>query len=57
MLTDWTDENPARVFAKLKKRSDYYNFNQRTVGDFVGTFAHTASRRHSPIAGCGARCA
>ena len=33
MLTDWTDENPARVFAKLKKRSDYYNFNQRTVGD------------------------
>ena len=34
MLTDWTDENPARVFAKLKKRSDYYNFNQRTVGDF-----------------------
>ena len=35
MLTDWTDENPARVFAKLKKRSDYYNFKQRTVGDFV----------------------
>ena len=34
MLTDWTDENPQRVFAKLKKRSDYYNFNQRTVGDF-----------------------
>ena len=21
MLTDWTDENPARMFAKLKKRS------------------------------------
>jgi CopA family copper-resistance protein len=34
MLTDWTDEDPKRVFAKLKKRSDYYNFNQRTVGDF-----------------------
>jgi CopA family copper-resistance protein len=34
MLTDWTDEDPARVFAKLKKRSDYYNFRQRTVGDF-----------------------
>ncbi|MEQ1908104.1 MAG: copper resistance system multicopper oxidase [Vicinamibacterales bacterium] len=34
MLTDWTDESPARVFAKLKKRSDYYNFRQRTVGDF-----------------------
>jgi CopA family copper-resistance protein len=35
LLTDWTDEDPARVFAKLKKRSDYYNFNQRTVGDFL----------------------
>jgi CopA family copper-resistance protein len=35
MLSDWTDENPERVLAKLKKRSDYYNFNQRTVGDFV----------------------
>ena len=34
MLTDWTDEDPARVFAKLKKQSDYYNRNQRTVGDF-----------------------
>jgi len=36
MLTDWTDESPERVFAKLKKRSDYYNANQRTVGDFLG---------------------
>ena len=34
MLTDWTDESPERVFAKLKKQSDYYNFNQRTLGDF-----------------------
>jgi len=34
LLSDWTDENPERVFAKLKKRSDYYNFRQRTVGDF-----------------------
>ena len=34
MLTDWTDEDPKRVFAKLKKRSDYYNYRQRTVGDF-----------------------
>jgi CopA family copper-resistance protein len=34
MLSDWTDEDPRRVFAKLKKQADYYNFNQRTVGDF-----------------------
>jgi CopA family copper-resistance protein len=35
MLTDWTDETPERVFAKLKKQSDYYNFNQRDLGDFA----------------------
>lgn len=35
MLSDWTDESPDRVFANLKKRSDYYNFNKRTAGDFV----------------------
>jgi CopA family copper-resistance protein len=33
MLSDWTDENPARVFAKLKKMSHYYNFRQRTLVD------------------------
>ena len=27
--------NPDRVFAKLKKQAHYYNFNRRTVGDFV----------------------
>ncbi len=35
LLSDWTDENPGRVFAKLKKQSDYYNFHKRTVGDFI----------------------
>jgi CopA family copper-resistance protein len=35
MLSDWTDEDPARVIAKLKKQSDYYNFHKRTLGDFV----------------------
>ncbi|QEY61914.1 copper resistance system multicopper oxidase [Metapseudomonas lalkuanensis] len=35
MLSDWTDENPARVMAKLKKQSDYYNQHKRTVGDFI----------------------
>jgi CopA family copper-resistance protein len=34
LLTDWTDEDPERLFARLKKKSDYYNFRQRTVGDF-----------------------
>ncbi|WP_342245444.1 copper resistance system multicopper oxidase [Pseudomonas sp. OTU5201] len=35
MLSDWTDEDPARVMAKLKKQSDYYNQSKRTVGDFI----------------------
>ena len=34
-LSDWTDENPKKVFRKLKVMGDYYNFNQRTVGDFI----------------------
>jgi len=35
LLSDWTDENPDRVFAKLKKQSDYYNSRRPTVGDFL----------------------
>ena len=34
VLSDWTDEDPQRVFSKLKKQSNYYNYRQRTVGDF-----------------------
>jgi len=34
-LADWTDEDPTRVYGKLKKLSHYYNFNERTVGDLV----------------------
>ncbi len=33
-LSDWTDEDPMRVFDKLKNQSDYYNFNQPTAVDF-----------------------
>ena len=33
-LSDWTFENPHRVFSTLKKQADYYNFQQRTIGDF-----------------------
>ena len=35
VLNDWTFEDPARIFDKLKKMPDYYNFRQRTLGDFV----------------------
>src|SRR3990172_7811320 len=33
-LSDWTDEDPMRVLAKLKVQGDYYNFNQLTAADF-----------------------
>ncbi|NUU34865.1 copper resistance system multicopper oxidase [Pseudomonas sp. C2B4] len=35
MLTDWTDEDPVGLMKTLKKQSDYYNYNKRTVGDFI----------------------
>jgi CopA family copper-resistance protein len=35
LLTDWTDESAERMFARLKKQSDYYNFRQRTVATFL----------------------
>lgn len=34
MLSDWTFEDPHHVMGKLKKMSHYYNFRERTIGDF-----------------------
>ncbi len=34
VLSDWSFENPHRVFSKLKKMSDTYNYNRRTLPDF-----------------------
>jgi len=33
VLSDWSDEAPEDIYAKLKKMSDYYNFSERTTGD------------------------
>ena len=35
MLSDWSDEDPGDVYAKLKKMSGYYNFSERTLGDIT----------------------
>ena len=35
VLSDWTFEAPEKIFAKLKKSSETYNYQQRTLGDFV----------------------
>jgi CopA family copper-resistance protein len=35
MLSDWSDTKPERIFSNLKKLAHYYNFQQRTIGDFA----------------------
>jgi CopA family copper-resistance protein len=35
MLSDWSFESPAAIISKLKKQSGYYNFQKRTLADFV----------------------
>jgi FtsP/CotA-like multicopper oxidase with cupredoxin domain len=35
MLSDWSDEDPTSLMKTLKKQSDYYNFDKRTVDDFI----------------------
>jgi CopA family copper-resistance protein len=51
MLSDWTDEDPARIYAKLKKQGDYYNVARPDVVGFMrdarrnGAGAALAQRR------------
>lgn len=33
LLSDWSDEAPERIYARLKKQSHYYNKNERTAND------------------------
>jgi CopA family copper-resistance protein len=35
MLSDWTDEDPMTVVSNLKQQGDYYNYGQRTLGNFI----------------------
>lgn len=44
ILSDWLFEDPNRVYAKLKSHSSYYNFQQRTVGDFFNDVARKGLR-------------
>ncbi len=39
-LSDWTDEDPMRVYAKLKAESGYYNYNKPTAMDFFRDVAN-----------------
>lgn len=35
LLSDWPEADPHRTLARLKKQSDYYNFQKRTLFDVV----------------------
>jgi CopA family copper-resistance protein len=35
LLSDWTDRDPLDLYLLLKRHSDYFNYNRRTLGDFV----------------------
>ncbi len=51
LLSDWSDTDPERVYANLKKQSDYYNTGEPVAGDFLrdagrrGVAAALAERR------------
>ncbi|HEX5279940.1 MAG TPA: copper resistance system multicopper oxidase [Micropepsaceae bacterium] len=34
-LSDWTDEDPMSILSNLKQQPDYYDFQQRTLGNFI----------------------
>lgn len=40
LLSDWSDEAPEQIYAKLKKMSHYYNFRERTAGDLARDIKH-----------------
>ena len=35
VLSDWSDEQPERIFANLRKEGHYYNSDPRTLGDLA----------------------
>jgi FtsP/CotA-like multicopper oxidase with cupredoxin domain len=35
LLSEWTDLDPEQIYRTLKRQSNYFNFGQRTVGDFI----------------------
>ena len=45
MLSDWSDEDPTDIYAKLKKVSGYYNFAERTTGDLARDIQHKGVAR------------
>jgi len=42
ILSDWSFEDPYRLYARLKKNSEVYNFQERTVFDVLKSSQNTA---------------
>ena len=40
LLSDWTDQDPAALFRRLKKMPEYDNLYKRTLGDFINDARH-----------------
>jgi len=48
---------PEHIYRTLKRQSNYFNFNRRTVGDSSTRCASKVEKRRPPIGACGDRCA
>ena len=35
LFSDWTDRDPLALYLKLKRQSDYFNYQKRTIGDYA----------------------
>ncbi|HVY65672.1 MAG TPA: copper resistance system multicopper oxidase [Gammaproteobacteria bacterium] len=35
LFSDWTDRDPLALYLKLKRQADYFNYQKRTLGDYV----------------------
>jgi len=46
LLSDWSDLDPEHIYRLLKVKSNYFNFHERTVGDFFRD-AHTEKLRQA----------
>lgn len=49
ILADWLNDSPYKALANLKKRSNYYNYNRRTVFDLWRDWTNADSNKKSDV--------
>ena len=57
MLSDWTDTDPEKIYHNIKKMSHYYNYRERTIGDFWSDVKTKGFAQPGMTARCGTKCA